>query len=51
MLSDEVLNSVVVMMLITATLGPLLVSRTAVGLPVPKAAALPNETWLRQTVG
>ena len=50
MLSDEVLNSVVVMMLITATLGPLLVSRTAVGLPVPKAAALPNETWLRQTV-
>ena len=48
MLSDDVLNSVVVMMLITATLGPLLVSRTAVGLRVPKAAVLPNETWLRR---
>ncbi len=51
MLSDDVLNSVVVMMLITATLGPLLVSRTAVGLRVPKVAALPNETWLRATAG
>ena len=51
MLSDDVLNSVVVMMLITATLGPLLVSRTAVGLPVPKGVAQPNEIWLRQTVG
>ncbi len=51
MLSDDVLNSVVVMMLITATLGPLLVSRTAVGLPVPKAVTQPNETWLRQTAG
>jgi Kef-type K+ transport system membrane component KefB/nucleotide-binding universal stress UspA family protein len=35
MLSDEVLNSVVVMMLVTATIGPLIVSRCAVGLPVP----------------
>ncbi|MGB3294928.1 MAG: cation:proton antiporter [Phormidesmis sp.] len=45
MLSDEVLNSVVVMMLVTATLGPLLVSRTAVGLPVP-ATPLPDDEWL-----
>ncbi len=45
MLSDEVLNSVVVMMLVTATLGPLLVSRTAVGLPVP-AKPRPDDEWL-----
>lgn len=38
MLSDDVLNSVVVMMLVTATLGPLIVSRTALGLPLPPAA-------------
>jgi Kef-type K+ transport system membrane component KefB/nucleotide-binding universal stress UspA family protein len=35
MLSNDVLNSVVVMMLVTATLGPLLVSRFAVNLPLP----------------
>ncbi len=45
MLSDEVLNSVVVMMLVTATLGPLLVSRVAIGLPVP-ATPLPDDEWL-----
>ncbi|MGB3300497.1 MAG: cation:proton antiporter [Phormidesmis sp.] len=48
MLSDDVLNSVVVMMLITATLGPLLVSRVAVGLPVPEVAARAEEVWLRR---
>lgn len=37
MLSDDVLNSVVVMMLVTATLGPLIVSRAALGLPLPPA--------------
>ena len=35
MLSNDVLNSVVVMMLVTATLGPLMVSRFGVGLPLP----------------
>ncbi len=35
LLSDSVLNSVVVMMLVTATVGPLIVSRSAVGLPLP----------------
>jgi Kef-type K+ transport system membrane component KefB len=34
LLNDSVLNSVVMMMLVTATLGPLIVSRAAVG-PVP----------------
>ena len=38
MLSDNVLNSIVVLMLVTATLGPLLVSRVAVGLPVPESS-------------
>jgi Kef-type K+ transport system membrane component KefB/nucleotide-binding universal stress UspA family protein len=33
---EEVFNAVVVMMLVTATLGPLVVSRSAVGLPVPE---------------
>ncbi len=42
MLSDDVLNSVVVMMLVTATVGPLIVSRAAVGLPVPEGAIAPN---------
>ncbi|MEM8809353.1 MAG: cation:proton antiporter [Cyanobacteria bacterium P01_G01_bin.38] len=46
MLSDDVLNSVVVMMLVTATLGPLLVSRTAVGLPLPQTPAPLKEEWL-----
>ncbi len=46
MLSDEVLNSVVMMMLVTATLGPLLVSRTAVGLPVPATPLPDDEVWL-----
>ena len=46
MLSDGVLNSVVVMMLVTATLGPLLVSRTAVGLPVPETPLPEEEGWL-----
>ena len=36
MLSDDVLNSVVVMMLVTATIGPFIVSRAAVGLPIPE---------------
>jgi Kef-type K+ transport system membrane component KefB/nucleotide-binding universal stress UspA family protein len=35
MLSNEVLSSVVVMMLVTATIGPIIVSRAAVGLSVP----------------
>lgn len=34
LLTDEVLNAVVVMMVVTATLGPLMVSRVAVGLPL-----------------
>jgi Kef-type K+ transport system membrane component KefB/nucleotide-binding universal stress UspA family protein len=42
LLSDSVLNSVVMMMLVTATLGPLIVSRVAIGLPLP-AAALAEE--------
>jgi Kef-type K+ transport system membrane component KefB len=42
LLSDSVLNSVVMMMLVTATLGPLIVSRAAVGLPLP-AAELTDE--------
>jgi nucleotide-binding universal stress UspA family protein len=37
LLNDSVLNSVVMMMLVTATLGPLIVSRAAVGLPLPAA--------------
>ncbi|MGC1219214.1 MAG: cation:proton antiporter [Phormidesmis sp.] len=45
MLSDELLNGVVMMMLVTATLGPLLVSRTAVGLPVPQTVNA-DESWL-----
>ncbi|MEB3268862.1 MAG: cation:proton antiporter [Leptolyngbya sp.] len=43
-LSDDVLNSVVVMMLVTATLGPLLVSRVAVGLPLPPSRAVTPNT-------
>jgi Kef-type K+ transport system membrane component KefB/nucleotide-binding universal stress UspA family protein len=36
LLTEEVLNSVVVMMLVTATLGPVLVSRFAPKLPLPQ---------------
>ncbi|QEY33133.1 sodium:proton antiporter [Synechococcus sp. RSCCF101] len=38
LVSDAVLNSVVVLMVVTATLGPLLISRVAVGLNVPEAS-------------
>ena len=36
LLTEEVLNSVLVLMLITATLGPLITSRVAVGLSLPE---------------
>jgi hypothetical protein len=36
LLTDEVLNGVIMMMLVTATAAPILVSRFAVGLPLPK---------------
>ena len=57
MLSDDVLNSVVVMMLVTATLGPFIVSRAAVGLSIPEQSLQTEikqfETQLsvRQTAG
>jgi len=43
LLSDAVLNAVVVMMLVTAILGPLIVRQTARSLPVPETE-LPAET-------
>lgn len=43
LLSDAVLNAVVVMMLVTAILGPLIVRQTARSLPVPETE-LPVET-------
>ena len=46
MLSDEVLNSVVVMMLVTATAGPLIVSKVAVGLPLPTPSHEEETQWL-----
>jgi Kef-type K+ transport system membrane component KefB/nucleotide-binding universal stress UspA family protein len=49
MLSNDVLNSVVVMMLVTATLGPLLVSRFAVNLPLPATAEPKNEFLIPST--
>jgi Kef-type K+ transport system membrane component KefB/nucleotide-binding universal stress UspA family protein len=36
LLSDDVLNSVVVMMLVTVTIAPLITSRSAINLPLPK---------------
>jgi Kef-type K+ transport system membrane component KefB/nucleotide-binding universal stress UspA family protein len=36
LLSDDVLNSVVVMMLVTVTIAPLITSRSAIDLPLPK---------------
>lgn len=43
LLSDDVLNAVVVMMLVTALLGPLVVKQTARSLPVPEVALSTEE--------
>ncbi len=50
LLTEEVLNSVIVLMLVTATLGPMITARVAVGLSVPEnrvetiASSLERET-------
>jgi hypothetical protein len=46
MLSDEVLNRVVVTMLVTATADPLIVSKVAVGLPLPTPSHEEETQWL-----
>ncbi|MEB3210722.1 MAG: cation:proton antiporter [Leptolyngbyaceae bacterium] len=57
MLSDDVLNSVVVMMLVTATLGPIIVSRAAAGLSIPEQSLkteikqFEEPSSIRQTTG
>lgn len=43
MLTEGVLNSVLVLMLITATLGPLITSKVAPGLPLPETNIVPVE--------
>ncbi|HEY9874365.1 MAG TPA: cation:proton antiporter [Candidatus Obscuribacterales bacterium] len=42
LLTEELLNSVLVLMLVTATLGPLITSRVAPGLTVPEARLEPD---------
>ncbi|HEY9849245.1 MAG TPA: cation:proton antiporter [Leptolyngbyaceae cyanobacterium] len=44
LLSEDVLNSVIVLMLVTATLGPLITSRVAVGLPLMETSFEDNIT-------
>jgi len=45
LLPEEVLNSVVVMMLVTATLGPLIVNRAAIALPLPSQASPASDSF------
>lgn len=42
LLTEDILNSVIVLMLVTATGGPLLTARSAIGLTVPETIAAPT---------
>ena len=44
LLTEELLNSVIVLMLVTATVGPLITSRVAPGLSVPETSLEPSTT-------
>lgn len=52
LLDDAVLNSVVLLMVVTATIGPLLISRVSVGLRVPETSLeIPEQSQLASVSG